>query len=221
MMNPFRKIKKLYKLLQKVHLFQTFQLYIKSKHPKSSTLHVYNYSLINIAKSAIIELDEDSHLGINQLCIKRKKIRPAILYLSNNASLKIHGSFTMLEGAEIVILDGASMEVGNNSYMNDSLIQCESKIIIGDNCAIAGGVIIQDTDSHPTFDENGLRKPHTKPIYLGNHVWICSNAIILKGVKIGEGAIVAAGAVVTKDVPTKCLVGGNPARVLKTNVNWE
>jgi len=220
-MNPLRKIKKLYKLFQKVHIIQTYQLYVKTKHPRSSTLHVYHYSLINIAKSAVIELDANSHLGINQTCIKRKKIRPATLYLSNNASLKIHGSFTMLEGGEIVLLEGASMEVGNNSYMNDSLIQCESKIIIGDNCAIAGGVIIQDTDFHPTFDENGVRREHTKPIYIGNHVWICSNAIILKGVTIGDGAIIAAGAVVTKDVPAKCLIGGNPAKVLKTNVIWQ
>lgn len=220
-MSLLRKIKKLYKLSQKVNVIQTFQLYLKSKHPRSSTLHVYNYSLINIAKSAVIQLDANSHLGVNQTCVKRKKIRPATLYLSSNASLKIHGSFTMLEGAEIVILDGGSMEVGNNSYMNDSLIQCESKVVIGDNCAIAGGVIIQDTDFHPTFDENGVRKPHTKPVTIGNHVWICSNAIVLKGVTIGDGAIIAAGAVVTKDVPSKCLVGGNPAKVIRTNVDWQ
>ena len=220
-MNLLRKIMKLYKLSPKINIIQTFQLYLKSKHPRSSTLHVYNYSLINIAKSAVIVMDDNSHLGINQICIKRKRIRPATLYLSNNASLKVHGSFTMLEGAEIVILDGGVVEVGNNSYMNDSLIQCESRIVIGDNCAIAGGVIIQDTDFHPTFDENGVQKSHTKPVTIGNHVWICSNSIVLKGVTIGDGAIIAAGAVVTKDVPSKCMVGGNPAKIIRTNVDWQ
>jgi acetyltransferase-like isoleucine patch superfamily enzyme len=166
-------------------------------------------------------LDDNSHLGVNQICIKRRKIRPATLYLSNNARLKVHGNFTMLEGGEIVILDGANLEVGHNSYMNDSLIQCANKIVIGDNCAIAGGVIIQDTDFHPTIDENSVQREYTKPIHIGNHVWICSNAIILKGITIGDGAIVAAGAVVTKDVPANCLVGGNPAKILKENVNWQ
>lgn len=217
----FRKIKKLYNLSRKVHILQTFQLYLRIKHPKSSTLHVYNYSLINIAKSAVIELDANSHFVINQTCIKRQKVRPATLYLGDRASLKLHGSFTILEGGEIVVLDGAKMEIGHNSYMNDSFIQCASKIVIGNDCAIAGGVIIQDTDSHPTFDENGVQREYIKPIYIGNHVWICSNSIILKGVSIGDGAIIAAGAIVTKDVPANCLVGGNPANVLKTNVKWK
>lgn len=215
-----KKIIKLYRLCKLVNVQQTLKLYFCIKHPKSSTLHVYNYSLINISKTAKLLLDEQSHLGINQLCIKRDKVRQATLYLANDSTMTVHGNFTMLEGAEIVILDGASVEVGNNSYMNDSLIQCESRIIIGNNCAIAGGVIIQDTDSHPTFD-NGIEKSHTKPITIGNHVWICSNSIILKGVNIGDGAIVAAGAIVTKDVPEKCMVGGNPARVIKTNVDWK
>lgn len=95
------------------------------------------------------------------------------------------------------------------------------KLVIGDNYAIARGVIMQYTDFHPTFDEKGVRKPHTKPIIIGNHVWICSNAIVLKGVTIGDGAIIAAGAVVTKNVPEKCLVGGNPAKVVKISVDWQ
>ena len=58
-------------------------------------------------------------------------------------------------------------------------------------------------------------------IKIGNHVWIGQNAAILKGVTIGDGAIVAANAVVTKDVPAHCAVGGNPAKVIKENVYWK
>ncbi|NVO02172.1 MAG: hypothetical protein HXX09_05670 [Bacteroidetes bacterium] len=65
----------------------------------------------------------------------------------------------------------------------------------------------------------GIRKEKeniiTAPIIINDFVWINFNAIILKGVTIGEGAIIAAGAVVTKDVPPFTLVGGNPARVIK------
>ena len=56
---------------------------------------------------------------------------------------------------------------------------------------------------------------------IGNKVWIATNALILPGVSIGDGAIVAAGAVVTKDVPAKCMVAGVPARVIKSNVEWK
>ena len=102
-----------------------------------------------------------------------------------------------------------------------SLIQCANHITIGDNCAIAGDVLIQDTDFHPVMDEDGNPKPISKPIHIGNHVWICAKATILKGVTIGDGAIVAAGAVVTKDVPARCVVAGNPGKIVKENVVWK
>lgn len=56
---------------------------------------------------------------------------------------------------------------------------------------------------------------------IGNKVWIATNALVLPGVNVGDGAIVAAGAVVTKDVPAKCMVAGVPARVVKENVEWK
>jgi acetyltransferase-like isoleucine patch superfamily enzyme len=59
-----------------------------------------------------------------------------------------------------------------------------------------------------------------KPIIIGNNVWIGLNAIILKGVIIGDGSIITAGAIVNKDVPERCLAGGVPAKILKTNVEW-
>ena len=58
-------------------------------------------------------------------------------------------------------------------------------------------------------------------IEIGNKVWIATGAMILPGVKIGDGAIVAAGAVVTKDVPERCMVAGIPAKVIKENVEWK
>lgn len=58
-------------------------------------------------------------------------------------------------------------------------------------------------------------------VNIGNKVWIATGAMILPGVTIGDGAIVAAGAVVTKDVPEKCMVAGVPAKVIKENVEWK
>lgn len=58
-------------------------------------------------------------------------------------------------------------------------------------------------------------------VRIGDKVWIATNAMILPGVTIGDGAIVAAGAVVTKDVPPRCMVAGVPAKVIKENVEWK
>lgn len=219
-MKVINKIHKLIWYIRNLNVRQTWMLYRRVKHPKSAHMHVYNYSLINIAKSAKLELPEKGYLDINVLNIKREKIRPCTLWMGENAHLTSKG-FTMYEGAAIVVVDGGKLTLGHNSYMNESLIQCANSITIGDDCAIAGDVLIQDTDFHPILDENGKEKPVSKPIVIGNKVWICAKATILKGVTIGDGAIVAAGAVVTKDVPARCVVAGNPAKVVRENVIWK
>lgn len=219
-MNIIRKVKKLIWCIKNLHVRQTWKMYRQIKHPKSAHIHVHNYSHINIAKSANIILPDRGYLDINVLNIKREKARPCTLWMSEDSKLYSKG-FTMYEGASIVLLNGGSLELGRNSYMNDSLIQCATHISIGDDCAIAADVLIQDTDFHPILDENNQPKPVSKPIKIGKKVWICTKATILKGVTIGDGAIIAAGAVVTKDVPAYSLVAGNPARVIKENVKWE
>lgn len=215
------KIKKVFRLLFTLNIRQTWHLRRLVKHPRSANLHVYNYSLINLARSAKLILDEHAHLGINVLNLHRAKVQPCTLWLGEHSRMDVHGHFDMYEGASIVVCDGGHLELGNHSYMNMSLIQCANHITIGDNCAIAGDVLIQDTDFHPILDEDGNPKPMSKPIYIGNHVWICAKAVILKGVTIGDGAIVAAGTVVTKDVPARCVVAGNPAKVVRENVVWK
>ena len=219
-MKVVRKIRKALWLLLHVNVWQTLKLYCRVKHPRSAHIHVYNYSLINLANSAQIQLPEKGYLDINLLNIRRKKTSPCTLWMDEKTTLVSRG-FSMYEGATILVLGGGRLTLGRNSYMNASLIQCATSITIGDDCAIAGDVLIQDTDFHPILDEYGNQRPISKPIIIGNKVWICAKATILMGVTVGDGAIVAAGAVVTKDVPANALVGGNPARVIRENVKWK
>lgn len=170
--------------------------------------------------TASIVLPEHGYLDVNAVNLKRDVVKPCTLWIGENAQL-ISKGFTMYEGAAVVVIEGGTLTLGRNSYMNESLIQCANSITIGDNCAIAGDVLIQDTDFHPILDENGNPKPVSKPIVIGDKVWICAKATILKGVTIGDGAIVAAGAVVTKDVPARCVVAGNPAKVVRENIIWK
>jgi acetyltransferase-like isoleucine patch superfamily enzyme len=93
-------------------------------------------------------------------------------------------------------------------------IAAATSIEIGDNCMFATGCYVTDADWHDHYDRTAA-PGKTRPIVLGNNVWIGDSAIVCKGVNIGENSIVGAGAVVTRDVPPNTIVAGNPARPIK------
>lgn len=110
---------------------------------------------------------------------------------------------------------GKNITIGKDVFINSGChFQDQGGITIGDGSLIGHNVVLA-TINHDLNPENG-RKNHYAPIYIGAHVWIGSNATILPGVSVGDWAVVGAGAVVTKDVPPFTVVGGVPARILKT-----
>ncbi|MBA4313285.1 MAG: acetyltransferase [Chlorobiaceae bacterium] len=114
-------------------------------------------------------------------------------------------------GVRIEIGKDAIVQIGNGTYINrNSLIVSHKQVKIGRDCKISWDVIIMDTDQH-AIPGTALED---KPVIIEDGVWIGCRSIILKGVRVGTGAVVAAGAIVTKDVEPHTLVGGVPARVL-------
>lgn len=110
---------------------------------------------------------------------------------------------------------GKNITLGKNVFINSGThFQDQGGIVIGDGAFIGHNVVLA-TINHDLYPKNN-RKNHYAPIVLKDNVWIGSNATITSGVTIGEWSVVAAGAVVTKDVTPYSIVGGIPARVLKT-----
>jgi maltose O-acetyltransferase len=112
---------------------------------------------------------------------------------------------------------GYNIHVGENFYANfDCTILDVCEVRIGDNCMLAPGVHIY-TATHPLDPvERNSGAEYGKSIEIGNNVWLGGGSIINPGIKIGDNAVVASGAVVTKDVPANVVVGGNPAKIIKT-----
>lgn len=116
--------------------------------------------------------------------------------------------------------NGRNIEVGDEFLANYNVTILDiAKVTMGNNVWIGPGTLIA-TVNHP-LNPAGRRKHLgiAKPVHIGNDVWIGGNATILPGVTIGNNVVVAAGAVVTKDVPDNTLVGGVPAKKIKDLVN--
>ena len=105
------------------------------------------------------------------------------------------------------------LTVGRNSRLNGVHIDARERIDIGANVRIAPYSIILDSDFHDIKDH--FSEGPSAPVIIEDDVWIATRCTILKGVTIGRGAVVAAGAVVTKDVPPYTIVAGVPAKVIK------
>lgn len=121
---------------------------------------------------------------------------------------------------------GAYIHIGNNVGISGATVYARKGITIGDNTAIGGNVKILDNDFHPIEVEERNRlmnDPHggdselvpSREIKIGKNCFIGCNAIILKGTILGDGCVVGAGAVVAGKFEEKCVIAGNPARVIR------
>lgn len=116
-------------------------------------------------------------------------------------------------GVRLECLSGGCIVIGNGTYLNhDVEIVAAREVRIGRDCKISWDVVIMDTSQHGIGDE----PPAVRPVVIEDNVWIGARAIILPGVRIGTGAVIGAGAVVTKDVPPRSVAVGNPARVIRS-----
>lgn len=173
------------------------------------------YCRMQINKNAKINIKGVFKLGVKENIKSKLETR---FRMEENSNFCINEDFLVGAGSDIRIFKNASL-ILNSGYTNAFVqIICAEKIVIGKDVAIARDVIIRDTDSHEILDEKHCK---TKPVIIGDHVWIGTRAIIMKGVTIGDGAVIAAGAVVTKDVPANTIVAGVPAKVIRENVKWK
>jgi acetyltransferase-like isoleucine patch superfamily enzyme len=155
----------------------------------------------------IISLELNSSITIGDYAYLISRSRNTALGVNHPVILR-----TMKEGAKLTL--------GDYFSASGVTICCAHSITIGNRVMIGANATIADTDFHPLdsnlrFKNNEVNYAASAPIIVHDNVFIGMNAIVLKGVTIGEGAIIAAGSVVTKNVEANSIVAGNPAKLIK------
>ncbi|WP_322760802.1 acyltransferase [Frankia sp. Cr2] len=143
----------------------------------------------------------------------------SVLRIHPEGRLRCEGIASVQRGARIVV-DSGLLQLGHNVNINGfAKILVRERVSIGAGCTISWDTQILDNDFHP-MTVDGVEQPMSAPVILEDRVWIGTGAIVLKGVTIGEGAVVAAGALVTRDVPPKTIVAGSPAKIVGQVDSW-
>lgn len=149
-------------------------------------------------------------------CVKPFPVLIGSAYITNRGSLDVGRKLIVNSKpfpASITVNKGARMAIGDNVFINYGVsIGCTHNIVIGNDVMIGDLSVIIDSNFHPCDIHDDLAPG---PVHISDNVWIARQCIILPGVTIGKNSVVAAGSVVTRDVPDNVLVAGAPARVVR------
>lgn len=180
--------------------------------------------------TAYIEAESDANVSRCRVSVRQPQYGRKYVFV---------GAGSLIEGHYVFERSGGKITVGRNSFIGPGQFICIDEISIGDDVLISWGCTMIDNDAHSLdfevrkndvydwkrgVEENAVGKYKnwngitSAKISIGNKAWIGFNVIVLKGVSIGEGAIVGAGSVVTANVPANTVVAGNPAKVIRTLV---
>jgi maltose O-acetyltransferase len=170
--------------------------------------------------SMIVDL---SHVVNAQLRLLGKAKAPLSVRVRGRVKLSGSGEVVLGEGVsfngtvvpiELVTYDSGRIEIGEHTFINyGSSIAARASVKIGSHCHLGHYMFVMDNNQHDVVRHTEL--PPSAPVIIEDNVWIGSKVVILPGVRIGSRAVIGAGSIVTKDIPSRCVAAGNPARVLR------
>lgn len=189
---------------------------IQSNIAEGSVFRVLSHCAIDIAKTACVKVG--GNVILNQKRTRGSKAEFRLL-VEDGATLSFGKGLSYFKyDSDVQVFRGAKLLIGSCATNIGLNIVCSDLIQIGNDVHIGRDVWIRDNNGGHTVIIKGYKDK--APVIIGDHVWICSNVNITKGVTIGEGAIISANSVVTTNIPAHCIASGNPAQVVAENIIW-
>ena len=226
-MSPKKRIKSMINLLYKIikytrlnpkAILQFLHYNALNDIIKGEVIIPTPHCVIKISKSAKLVKSGVSIIG-DKIKFRGSKIETR-LFVGNNAIIELGDGIRIGYGSDIEVFDNASLLIGPGVCSNIGLtIICGDHIEIGKNTMIGRQVTIRDNNGKHYLNRPGYRD--SRPVLIGDKVWLCEQCTIMPGVKIGDGGIVGACSLVTSHVPAHSLVSGNPSQVVDEDVLWK
>jgi serine acetyltransferase len=182
---------------------------------------IYIPALLDIHPDAKVSFTSRVYIGSPATDLPITSRVPANIFFGEKSDVALGSDITIGPGVNLIVKKNAKFTIGDGTYFtSDAHIEVLNNISIGKGCAISWGVTVLD-DNHHQLDYTGRRADKKDFVRIGDRVWIGCNVTVLPGSEIGAGCVIAAGSVVKGTFPDGSLIGGNPAKVLQTNVSWK
>ena len=203
------KIKEYLRFLRRIRIIKYFYLNYFCKE----IIRVDNSKIIPY-KNAVIDIE----IGCNLLKGSREETR---IRLRENAVWGSNGGCKISYGSTIEILKGALLDSKYFTVNSNSILIAAKKISLGQDVMIARNVVIYDSDFHEIYYE-GIKGNRSKDVIIGEHVWVGTNSMILKGVNLKKGCVVAANTIVTENVESENLIGiKSEIKCINNHIQWK
>lgn len=192
----------------------------------------------------VIDKGQNNRLNLSPWFENNSRLK--ITFTGNNAIISIPRAPKSCSVASIRIGNDCEVEIGGECHLsslfvfahNNSRVKIgpktsftnaprfmlhePSSISLGEDCMIAGDVLFTTSDMHTIYDVSSKQRTNwAKDITIGDHIWVGLQSCILKGAKIGNNSIIGLRSVVTDEISANSLAVGNPAKVIRTGVNWD
>ena len=203
--------------LNPVAVFQFFRYNTLPEILRGDVIIFAPHCVIKVGKGAVINKKGITTFGINQIedC---KPHSVARLLIRENGTLNLGQNVLINQGADIRVDPNGSVTFKGHCCFNAGLMLKGRNVEIGEGVMAGWDVKIRAANYHHI---NRAGYQVAKPVVIGDHVWLCEGCVITQGVKVGDGAIVGARAIVTHNVPAHSMVAGNPAQVVDEDVLWK
>ena len=190
-----------------IDLFEFIWLNYFSRHVirlDGSKIIPYKHVVFEFEKNSKIQICNGAvEIGCDRL---RRSRMETLIRLRDNAKWESNGGCHISYGCTVEVLSSATLSTQYYTMNSNCVIVCSNAITIGNDVMVGRNVIIYDSNFHDIYDEFNIKKEKSKRVTIGNHVWLTTNAMVLKGADIGDNTIVGTGNIIKNNLDSNSMI---------------